>query len=131
MKAHPYAEGTKVSVKKSRDEIERILERYGSTAFGYIRNEKLAAISFTANGHQIRFQMPIPPVQSEEMRRWRALALCIKSKLEAVNSKIVSFDDEFLAHIVMPDGRTVAESLAEPMRLAITQGVPLLEHRDP
>ena len=41
-------------------------------------------------------------------QRWRALALVIKAKLEAVESGITTFEDEFLAHIVMPDGQTVA-----------------------
>ena len=38
-----------------------------------------------------------------------ALALVVKAKLEAVQSGIVGFEDEFMAHIVMPDGKTVAE----------------------
>lgn len=40
-------------------------------------------------------------------QRWRALALVIKAKLEAVESGITTFEEEFLAHIVMPDGMTV------------------------
>src|SRR5262249_43854026 len=42
-------------------------------------------------------------------QRWRALALVIKAKLEAVESGITTFEDEFLAHIVMPDGKRVAD----------------------
>jgi len=37
------------------------------------------------------------------------LALVIKAKLEAIDSDISTFDDEFLAHIIMPNGRTVGE----------------------
>ncbi len=44
-------------------------------------------------------------------QRWRALALAIKAKLEAVECGIVTFDQEFLAHIVGPDGRTVGETI--------------------
>lgn len=40
-------------------------------------------------------------------QRWRALHLVVKAKLEAVESGITVFDDEFLAHIVLPDGGTV------------------------
>ena len=39
-------------------------------------------------------------------QRWRALALCIKAKLEAVECGITSFEEEFLAHVVMPNGQT-------------------------
>ena len=42
-------------------------------------------------------------------QRWRALLLVIKAKLEAVESEITEFESEFLAHIVMPDGATIAE----------------------
>jgi hypothetical protein len=40
-------------------------------------------------------------------QRWRALALAIKAKLEAVESEITSFEEEFMAHIVLPSGETV------------------------
>jgi hypothetical protein len=42
-------------------------------------------------------------------QRWRALALVIKAKLEAVESGITIFEDEFLAHIVLPDGSTAGD----------------------
>ena len=38
--------------------------------------------------------------------KWRALCLCVKAKLEAVESGITSFEAEFLAHFVMPNGQT-------------------------
>jgi hypothetical protein len=39
-------------------------------------------------------------------RRWRALALVIKAKLEAAEAGITEFEAAFLAHIVLPDGET-------------------------
>ena len=45
-------------------------------------------------------------------QRWRALNLAIKAKLEAVESGIVTFDQEFLAHIVGPSGQTVKPLIA-------------------
>lgn len=44
-------------------------------------------------------------------QRWRALALLIKSKLEAVESGITVFEEEFMAHVVLPDGKTVGQHL--------------------
>lgn len=44
-------------------------------------------------------------------QRWRALALVIKAKLEAVGTGIVTFEEEFLAHIVLPSGRTVTQDV--------------------
>lgn len=49
-------------------------------------------------------------------QRWRALALVIKAKLEAVASGITEFEQEFLAHIVLPDGRTVRGTVARRRR---------------
>lgn len=46
-----------------------------------------------------------------ERQRWRALFLVIKAKLESVESRIATFEEEFLAHIVLPDDRTVADHI--------------------
>ena len=54
--------------------------------------------------------------QRHRRERWRALLLCIKAKLEAVASDIESFEMAFLAHIVLPDGRTVGESVETPLQ---------------
>ena len=44
-------------------------------------------------------------------QRWRALSLCIKAKLEACESGITTFEEEFLAQLVLPGGVTVAEKI--------------------
>jgi hypothetical protein len=51
-------------------------------------------------------------VSAEQRRRWRALLLGIKAKLEYVESGIATFDEEFLAHIVIDD-RTVFDRIRE------------------
>ena len=45
-------------------------------------------------------------------KRWRALLLIIRAKLEAVESGITTLESEFLANIVLPDGGTVGQWLA-------------------
>jgi hypothetical protein len=47
--------------------------------------------------------------------------LCIKAKLEAVEAKIETFEEAFLAHVVLPDGKTVGEH-ALPAVAAIYKG---------
>jgi hypothetical protein len=42
-------------------------------------------------------------------QRWRALNLVVKAKLEAVDSEITTFAEEFLAHILLPTGETVGD----------------------
>lgn len=133
-----YAQNTTVSSEKSRSEIEQTLTRYGADQFMYGWKDGAAVIAFRAKGRMIRFVLPMPDrlarefthtpkegfVRSAESRdkaydqavrqRWRALALCIKAKLEAVEADITTFDDEFMAQIVLPNGQTMAEH-AQPL----------------
>lgn len=127
-----FAKGTDVPVTRSRTEIESMLARYGATKFASGWDRTNAVIMCEANGRHLRFVLPIPDASdkafardgrgsvrtqahrikaadAEARRRWRALALVIKAKLEAVSTGITSFEEEFLAHIVVPGGKTFAE----------------------
>lgn len=134
-----YAENTSVPVERSKAEIEGMLTRYGADQFVSGWADRRARVQFRAAGRYVRFtiQMPDPkekrftqdprcswreradvPAQKaydQEVRRlWRALCLVVKAKLEAVSSGIATFEDEFMANIVMPDGKTVSDH-ARPM----------------
>lgn len=125
-----YAEQTTVTSDRSRAEVERTLERYGATAFAYGWQGAVASVMFVAHDRRIQFNLPMPDRNTKEFtytptgkkrtaeaaaaaydqavrQRWRALALVIKAKLEAVSTGIVTFEEEFLAHIVLPSGDTV------------------------
>jgi hypothetical protein len=109
-----FAARTKVNVDQTKTEIERTLKRYGADRFAYFSETGRARIIFEAHERRIMFELPLPAgdgAKEEQARRsnWRALLLCIKAKLESVESKIESFEDAFLAHVVMPDGKTVGE----------------------
>jgi len=142
-----YAEGTSVTPQRSQAEIQEMLSRYGANAFmgAFERDEdgEKAMIAFRAHGRTIRFVLPMPEPNDPEFtrtpsgrvrpdpepayraeirRRWRALTLAIKAKLEAVETGIASFEDEFLAYTVLPDNTTVAETLQPRLTAAITQG---------
>jgi hypothetical protein len=109
-----FAAKTRVPVDQTRAEIERTLMRYGATRFAYLNEAGRAVIMFEANERRIRFQLALPEGENEKVaqqrrQKWRALLLCIKAKLESVESQIESFEEAFLPHVVMPDGRTVGE----------------------
>lgn len=126
-----YAENTSVDPSRSRQEIERILTRYGADGFMYGWEGTDAVVGFRAHDRHIRFVMQIPdradfaktPSRGQKRspeaqqsaweqatrQKWRALALVIKAKLEAVTAGITEFESEFLAHIVLPDGTTVGQ----------------------
>lgn len=126
-----YAANTTVTVEKSKAEIERTLRRYGAKSFAYYADDSRAIIAFVKNERQIRFALPMPDPNDRQFthhqrgartvsaretlyeqatrQKWRALNLVIKAKLEAVEAGIVTFEDEFMAHMVLPNGVTVAE----------------------
>lgn len=110
-----YAEKTTVPVSKSRMEIEDLIRKHGAGQFvsGYSGNRVM--IGFAAYNRQVRFMVDIPAGKTQkdteqlERQRWRALLLVIKAKFEAIDSGVSCFDDEFLAHIVLPDGKTCGD----------------------
>lgn len=148
-----YAERTEVSPEKSRNEIERILSRYGASSFAYGNTPDRGVVMFEANNRRVRFEVPLPNREDKAIKldrqgyllsdrqraeryeqavrqRWRALCLTIKAKLEAVDSKIVTFEQEFGMHIVLPNGRTVFQEVQPAIDRAYESGsMPkMLEH---
>ena len=143
-----YAETTEVSSDKSRAEIEKTLVRYGAGRFLYGWQDDTAVIGFAMLDRQVKFLLPLPDRGDREFthtpekglkrsaaqaeaqyeqavrQRWRALALVIKAKLEAVESGITEFEDEFLAHIVLPDGQTVGAFMRPQIAQAYEHGEP-------
>ena len=135
-----YASSTDVPSDRWRSEIERTLVRYGATSFSYGWEAARAAIQFVNDGKQIRFTLPLPDRTDREFthhsrgartataaeaayeqavrQRWRALALVVKAKLEAVDAGITTFEEEFLVHLVLPSGASVFESVAPAIEQA-------------
>jgi hypothetical protein len=114
-----YARRTKVTVQKSRSEIETICLRYKADQFGsaFDGEHGRAMIQFRIATWLVRFILPLPQKNEQDQRqRWRALALAIKAKLEAVESGITTFEEEFMPHIVMPSGQTVGEWAVPQLR---------------
>lgn len=130
-----YAADTTVSVEKSRAEIEATLKRYKAESFAYASEGRKAAIQFRIAGRVVKFILTLPDPNADEFnvymqgnvkyrrkegvpekmweqacrQRWRALALVIKAKLEAVSAGITTIEDEFLAHTMLPDGTTFGQ----------------------
>lgn len=119
-----YAATTKVPVSKTRSQIEDIVKKYGASKFGAGWDGDRARVEFMCRGRHIRCTMPVNdtmPLQTQRSR-WRALLLLVKAKLAAVDAKIATFEEVFAGDTVMPDGRTVWESVREPIALAYSSG---------
>ncbi len=128
-----FAEGTTVQPETSQSEISGLLRKYGASGFAYGWQGAQAMVSFTAHDRQVRFILTLPTdpkaflrspagkvrtpaaaqsaLDAEVRRLWRCLLLAIKAKLEVVASGIATFEDEFLAHIVLPSGDVVGDRI--------------------
>lgn len=130
-----FAAGTSVPIERTKVEIERLLARYGCTQFGSgwakAGGQDFAHITFKHGDVSVMLGLPMPPIaefahtptgrlrrsvvqreeayEQEKRRRWRALMLVIKAKLEAVSCGISTLEREFLSDVVLPNGRTIGE----------------------
>jgi hypothetical protein len=145
-----YAATTEVPADRSRAEIETVLRRYGADQFVYgwdtSTGRPQAMVQFRASQRLIRIVVPMPNPDDPEFTltatgrerstaaaekeweqatraRWRALLLVIKAKLEAVAVDIATFDDEFLAYTVLPDGSTAGQWIAPQIDAAYATGL--------
>lgn len=148
-----YAEKTSVGTSASVMEIERTLTKYGADQFMYGTKPGSVAVGFVMGGRQVRIVVPLPDkherqfwesetgrARSESValkewdqacrQRYRALALVVKAKLEAVEAGITTFEEEFMAHLVLPGGQTVGQRLLPEINEAQRTGKlpPLLPH---
>lgn len=70
------------------------------------------------HGRELSKQESYAKWEKAGRQKWRCLALVIKAKLEAVESGIATFEDEFMANIVMPDGKTVGTHMRPKIEAA-------------
>lgn len=141
-----YAANTEVSSARSREEIERILTRYGADQVMVGIDRTSAIFGFRIHGRLIRYTLAMPDRDSDEFRltpsrrwkrsekdqqdayeqavrqRWRALALVIKAKLEAVEAGITSIEAEFLSATSLPSGETVSDWIEPQIKEAYETG---------
>jgi hypothetical protein len=146
MAASGYASGTSVSSEKTRAEIERTLVRFGANEFAYGWVNGQATIAFTIRNLQVLFRLPLPDRGDPQFRltpssrrvrtkasaeaaweqatreSWRALLLILKAKLVAVQSGVVTFEQEFGMHVLLPNGRTVGDLVVPNIEQAYASG---------
>lgn len=146
-----YAERTTVTPNKTQVEIQDLLEKYGCEDFAIARGPLKVTIGFLLNKRRVRFTLPLPDkndpkfkktptgkarsegslneaYDQEVRRRWRALLLTIKAKLESVASGIETFDEAFMAQLLLPNGETMSQWAGPQIEAAYTNGAmpPLL-----
>lgn len=147
-----FAKDTNVSPEQTLMDIRKVLTRYKATSFGIVEDRARVGVTFEMQGRRVRLVVPLPSRDDAEFKyttggrhgyagsfsepkyeqgirqRWRALLLTIKAKLESVESQIETFEEAFMAHLVLPDGRTMSEVAIPQIEKAYQTGVmpPLL-----
>lgn len=129
-----YAEGTTTSESKSKVEIDELLRKHKAAQVAVGEAAGAGVVYFALNGFFIRFNLRMPTqaeaekkakkksaywsatqadkdrwIEGERRRRWRALLLTIKAKLVSVENSVESFEEAFLAHLVIEGGQTVGQ----------------------
>lgn len=132
-----YAEGTEVSAEKSRAELEVLLQKHGAKEFAVYTSEERTVFMYRLQGAMVRHTVEYPDPKSfqkknalgtpkpeqlkkqadaEWRRRWRALVLVCKAKLEIISSGGSTFEREFMADMLLADGSTVAQALVPRLK---------------
>jgi hypothetical protein len=149
-------ESTSVPVEKSQGQIRKLLTDAGASrlAFGEEREEgqRVAMVTFEIGTNIVRLRVPLKQVpekavrdkhyrsrtktmdqvrdvlyEQEEKRIWRVLAWNLKARMVAVEEKVETFEEAFLAHLLDPQtGRTIYEQLAETGKVQLTKPLPAL-----
>jgi hypothetical protein len=150
-----YAAGTKVSVEKSKAELDGLLGKHGAGSRGIMHDEAraVAAVIFVLEGRKYRIEVPMPTpsdvdaawkkkqppgawkwgyTQVEKWKRerleqlarerWRGLVLLVKAKLEIVRMGVSSFEREFLADLLLPNGETAHQTIGTYMKKLLANG---------
>lgn len=145
-----YAENTTVPIEKSMGEIKAMIRKAGADKIAQYEEADKIAVQFYMRERMIRFRVSLPGIadvakvdgrgyglsndqrirkrDQAQRQRVRALLLVIKAKLESIESNVETFEEAFLANVVMADGRTIYERIAEPIALEYQTGqaVPML-----
>lgn len=139
-----YAERTEVPIEKSIAEIVTMLKRAGAQQIGQMDEPTRFTIQFAMQDRLVRFRVVLPTMGDAPTRdgagrvldakqrgarlqqmirqRGRALMLVIKAKLESVESNVETFEQAFLANVVLANGQTLYDRVAEPIAVEYKTG---------
>lgn len=129
-------ESTKVAVSKSQDDLRKILKAYGADRFSFTESHDHAEVAFVFGVFAVRMRVPIVPMSETEARAqasklkmsqvaavrdrhevetrrvWRVLYWLTKTRMEAIEAGVETFEQAFLAHLLDEDSdRTVFEAM--------------------
>lgn len=124
--SQPYAKGTTVSVKESRDHISRLIERFAvnNLAAGVMGGQDF--VMFDHGGQTYRFTVDPVDNEPEYRRRWRVLVLHVKTSLVIVDEGVRDFDTVFMADRILPNGQSWGEYVKDNNTIPTVSAFPQL-----
>lgn len=140
-----YAEKTKVPVERSKAEIEKVLRKHDATGLlmAWDETRGVSVVQFRIADRMVRLRVTEPDpgdfqlteagwersdaairdaVAKENRRRWRALLLITKAKLELIESGESTVEREFMPDLLLPDGTTLEERITPKLAAAYDSG---------
>jgi len=126
IKSRRYAQDTKVPAGITKDEIEKLLRKGGASNIysGFDEDRKLITLGFRIDGRHYKLtsstDRPTRRCDEQQIEReaWRVLLLLLKAKLEVIAAGGTTFESEFLANLLLPDGSTVGEDVLPKVAIA-------------
>ena len=138
-----FAEKTDVPLERSIAEIIGMLRKAGAQRIAQYEEPDRFTIFFHMADRYVQFRVPLvteyrgpsrhgngAPVDRQKWidqrnrQKGRALMLVIKAKLESVESQVETFEEAFLANVVMADGATLYERISDRIQIEYEQGTP-------
>jgi hypothetical protein len=134
-----YAYGTKVSATDSRGEITGILAKHGVSTMAWGTKPTGDFLQFEIGGKLYKFSIDRPSMDdaresflsagktdwgwrhqadqevaldAEWRRRWRAIVLLIKAKMEFADGGETTVEREFMPYLMLANGQTMADWVA-------------------
>lgn len=121
-----YAKNTTVPITRTKIQIQDLLISWGIEEFFFGTSPRGDGIGFKFEGRVYKHNVPMPPdknilsdrqYEQKVRQRWRILYMSLKMKLEEIDSGGMSFEDQFLAMMCLPDGSTVGDFMKLPENL--------------
>lgn len=124
-----YAKNTTVSVKKTKIQIQDLFEKWGIEEFFFGTSPRGDGVGFKYNDRLYKHNVPQPKqeflsgrqYEQAVRQRWRIFYMSLKMKLEEIDSEGMTFEDQFLAMMCLPDGSTVADFMRLPENTALLE----------
>jgi len=127
-----YAKDTKVPVARTKVQVQELLVNYGIDEFFFGSSPRGDGIGFKYEGRVYKHNVPMPnpddyrydnQYKQAIRQRWRIFYMSLKMKLEEIQSGGMTFEDQFLAMMALPDGSTVGDFMRLPENLARLKSV--------